>query len=73
MTATWFSALTGFPERSWAETQAALELDGATMRSRANGRAFGQLVTADRQTAAATCPVALACHDGACTSRPTAR
>ncbi len=38
---TWFAALTGFPERSWADTRAQLEVDGQTLRSRANGRAFG--------------------------------
>lgn len=41
MTPTWFSTLTGFPERSWPETQAQLEVSGSTLRSRVNGRAFG--------------------------------
>lgn len=38
---TWFAALTGFPERSWADTRAQLEVDGQTLRSRVNGRTFG--------------------------------
>jgi len=39
--ADWFHALTGFRERSWVETRAQLEVTGAVLRSRANGRAFG--------------------------------
>jgi hypothetical protein len=38
---TWFAALTGFPERSWTDTRAQLQLDGQTLRSRVNGRGFG--------------------------------
>ncbi|MCC6990028.1 MAG: hypothetical protein IT181_13575 [Acidobacteria bacterium] len=38
---TWFSVLTGFPEGTWADTRAQLEVDGQTLRSLVNGRAFG--------------------------------
>lgn len=40
MTATWFSTLTGFHERSYAETQAQLVVEGHTLRSLANGRSY---------------------------------
>jgi hypothetical protein len=36
----WFSTLTGFPERSWTETQANLSVAGADLRSLANNRTF---------------------------------
>lgn len=38
--ADWFAALTGFPEFSYADTQAQLEVSGATLRSRVNRRRF---------------------------------
>jgi hypothetical protein len=37
---TWFEQLFGFSERPYAETQAAFELEGETLRSTVNGRAF---------------------------------
>lgn len=37
----WFERLTGFPEASYAETRAQLELDGSTLRSKVNGRSYG--------------------------------
>jgi hypothetical protein len=40
MTTDWFSTLTGFPERSWAETKASLSVAGAELRSLANNRTF---------------------------------
>ena len=36
----WFRSLTGIRESDYAATQAQFELDGATLRSRANGRTF---------------------------------
>lgn len=36
----WFTSLTGFRERPWPDTQALLEVEGQTLRSRVNGRAF---------------------------------
>jgi hypothetical protein len=36
----WFERLTGFRETSYEHTRANLELTGATLRSRVNGRAF---------------------------------
>jgi len=58
MTADWFTALTGFPERSWAETQANLSVAGHELRSLASHRtyAIGTLETpslADLRTRAA--------------------
>lgn len=38
--ADWFAALTGFSEATYAATQAQLEVSGATLRSRVNGRSF---------------------------------
>lgn len=38
--ADWFAALTGFPEFTYADTQAQLEVSGSTLRSRVNGRRF---------------------------------
>ena len=38
---TWFSALTGFPEGTWADTRARLQVDGQTLVSRVNGRRYG--------------------------------
>ena len=37
----WFSRLTGFNESSYAATQAQLEVQDNTLRSRVNGRSFG--------------------------------
>ena len=37
----WFSRLTGFNEDSYATTQAQLEVQGNTLRSKVNGRSFG--------------------------------
>lgn len=37
----WFSRLTGFYEHSYASTQALLEVNGDTLRSKVNGRSFG--------------------------------
>ena len=58
MTTDWFSALTGFPERSWTETQANLSVAGNELRSLANHRTYatGTLETpslADLRTRAA--------------------
>jgi hypothetical protein len=36
----WFEQLFGFPERPYAETQAAFSLEGEVLRSKVNGRAF---------------------------------
>jgi hypothetical protein len=43
----WFHSLTGFHEQSWAETRASFDVDGGTLRSRVNGRAWaiGRLET----------------------------
>ena len=40
MTPTWFSTLTGFEERDYAETQANLEVVGGTLRSKVNGQSY---------------------------------
>lgn len=47
MTADWFEALTGFPERSYEETQSNFEILGHTLRSKVNGRSYliGELET----------------------------
>lgn len=37
----WFSRLTGFNEEAYAPTQAQLEVQGNTLRSKVNGRSFG--------------------------------
>ncbi|MBS0426650.1 MAG: hypothetical protein JSR41_05100 [Proteobacteria bacterium] len=37
----WFTRLTGFPEASYADTQARLEVSGNTLRSKVNGKAYG--------------------------------
>ena len=37
----WFSRLTGFNEEAYATTQAQLEVQGSTLRSKVNGRSFG--------------------------------
>jgi hypothetical protein len=57
MTTDWFSTLTGFPERSWAETQATLSVAGTNLRSLVNNRtvAIGNLESpsvADRRARA---------------------
>lgn len=36
----WFTTLLGFPESTYAATQARLQVDGSTLRSRVTGRAF---------------------------------
>lgn len=36
----WFTRLTGFAERTYAETQAQLDVRGSTLRSRVNGSSF---------------------------------
>lgn len=41
MSDNWFSRLTGFNESSYATTQAQLDVQGNTLRSRVNGRSFG--------------------------------
>ena len=37
----WFEQLTGFPESSYAQVQASLEVRGATLHSKVNGAAWG--------------------------------
>lgn len=37
----WFSRLTGFNEEAYATTQAQMEVQGNTLRSKVNGRSFG--------------------------------
>jgi len=37
----WFTRITGFDEGTYAATRAQLEIDGSTLRSKANGRSYG--------------------------------
>ena len=37
----WFERLTGFKEKSYAETKALLEVRGQRLHSKVNGRSFG--------------------------------
>ncbi len=41
MSADWFSRLTGFKENTYDNTRLKLEIDGSTLRSKANGKAYG--------------------------------